>query len=230
MERFRQIPLDLEHAPHYGASEFVIGEANIEAHQWIVSWPDWPENTRMLNIFGPKASGKTHLSYLLPQDSLIYVPKNIQHWMVDVFQEIIEDHTLKPQIFVCECDEAQIQSQNEAFFNLTNQIKLSSHYLLFFSRTAIAQYDISLADLKSRLRAVISQPIHLPDDELLSAVLMKLAADKQMFLTPEMVRLIIARGERSFDAVKNILNRLDKLAMAEQKAVSLHLVRQLLSQ
>ena len=91
---------------------------------------------------------------------------------------------------------------------------------------AIAQYQITLPDLRSRLRAVMAQPIHLADDQLLSEVLMKLAADRQMILTAEIVQFIISRTERSFEAVKRTLTELDGYAMSKHKAVTLHLVRQ----
>ena len=229
MKNSGQIPLDFEHQPQYGAGDFVCGKANEQAHKWISEWPEWPENMRMLNIFGPAASGKTHLSFLLPQLLVIRVPEQLDAWMVDEFYEKIEDKETGPYIFVCECDEAGMQSDMHAFFNLFNQIKQSHHFLIFFSREPIAHYDIELPDLRSRLRSVLAQQIYLPDDALLEAVLAKLAADKQIILSQDIIKLIVSRSERSFDAIKEILAALDKLGLAEQKPISKHLVRQLFS-
>jgi len=83
--------------------------------------------------------------------------------------------------------------------------------------------------LRSRLRSVLAQQIYLPDDALLEAVLAKLAADKQIILSQDIIKLIVSRSERSFDAIKGILAALDKFALAEQKPISKHLVRQLFS-
>jgi len=44
-----------------------------------------------------------------------------------------------------------------------------------------------------------------------------------------MVKLIIANIERSFDAMKTLIDRLDNLTLETKKPVSLHLIRQLLS-
>ena len=225
MKKHPQIPLNLEHPQKYLAADFICGDANAEAYRWITSWPEWPENIRMLNIFGPEACGKSHLCHLLPSSQLVHIPEQIEPWLDEDFHQLTE--TSESQlIFVCDINEHSITTQEEAYFKLVNEIKLSAHFMIFLSREAIAQYQITLPDLRSRLRAVMAQPIHLADDQLLSEVLMKLAADRQMILTAEIVQFIISRTERSFEAVKQTLTELDRYAMSKHKAVTLHLVRQ----
>ena len=85
-----QIPLDFQIDPSYAASNFVRGVANQQAYDWVTSWPDWPEGIQMLNIFGAEASGKTHLSFLLPQDRAVRVPADLAPWLIDEFQPLIE--------------------------------------------------------------------------------------------------------------------------------------------
>jgi len=224
-----QIPLDFQTMPSYASSRFVCGEANRQAYQWIVSWPDWPDDIRMLNIFGPKASGKTHLSYLLPDDRSIRIPADIDSWLIDEFQPLIEQNTDQPLIFICDLPLQNITDNEENYFHIFNQIKNSIHFLLYLSDAPVTQMAIELADLRSRMRAMSVQEIFLPDDALLGAVLVKLATDRQLLLSEDMVKLIIANIERSFDAMKTLIDRLDNLTLETKKPVSLHLIRQLLS-
>jgi len=184
----------------------------------------------MLNIFGPEASGKTHLSFLLPQDRAVRVPADMAPWLIDSFQPLLEAENEQPLIFICDFPARHISEFEEEYFHLFNQIRLSSHFLLYLSNTPITQYNTPLADLHSRMRAFTVQEIFLPDDALLGAVLVKMAADRQIGLSAEMVKLIIANTERSFDAMKLIISKLDSHTLATQKPVSRHIIRQLLSE
>lgn len=224
-----QLPLDFKTSPSYASDRFVCGAANQQAYNWITRWPNWPDENRILNIFGPKASGKTHLSYLLPQDRVIRIPADLTHWLTDEFQPFLEQNIEHAVIFICDFSAQNIMDNEEEYYHIFNQIRGSVHSLLYLSDSPITQLNIQLADLRSRVRAITVQEIFLPDDGLLSAVLLKLAADKQLLLTAEMITLILANSERSFDAMKLMIDRLDNRALETKKPVSLHLIRQLIS-
>jgi chromosomal replication initiation ATPase DnaA len=53
-----------------------------------------------------------------------------------------------------------------------------------------------------------------PDDRLMSAVLVKLAADRQMALTPALIAYILPRIERSLAAARDMVLALDAEALA----------------
>ena len=224
-----QIPLDFQIDPSYAASNFVRGVANQQAYDWVTSWPDWPEGIQMLNIFGAEASGKTHLSFLLPQDRAVRVPADLAPWLIDEFQPLIETEQAQNLLFICDFPDHHISENREEYFHLFNQIRHSSHFLLYLSRQPLTQYTTELADLNSRMRAFTVQEIFLPNDALLGAVLVKMASDRQLGLSAEMVKLIIANSERSFDAMRLIIDKLDSHTLATQKPVSLHIIRQVLS-
>ena len=67
------------------------------------------------------------------------------------------------------------------------------------------------------MRAFTVQEIFLPDDALLGAV-QKMASDRQLGLSAEMVKLIIANSERSFDAMRLIIDKLDSHTLANVKS------------
>ena len=47
----------------YYEQDYYVSSNNFSAYRLIESWPNWPD--RWVNIFGPKGSGKTHLSNIL---------------------------------------------------------------------------------------------------------------------------------------------------------------------
>ena len=47
----------------YYEQDFYVSSNNFAAYKLIESWPNWPD--KWLNIYGPKGSGKTHLSNIL---------------------------------------------------------------------------------------------------------------------------------------------------------------------
>ena len=47
----------------YYEQDYYVSSNNFTAYRLIESWPNWPD--KWVNIFGPKGSGKTHLSNIL---------------------------------------------------------------------------------------------------------------------------------------------------------------------
>ena len=58
-EALQQIPLDLGHRTALGRHDFLVAPCNQDAVAWIDLWPEWP--APCLILYGPVASGKTHL-------------------------------------------------------------------------------------------------------------------------------------------------------------------------
>ena len=47
----------------YKKEDFYVSPSNQKAYDFIVSWPRWIK--RIINIFGPSGSGKSHLAFIL---------------------------------------------------------------------------------------------------------------------------------------------------------------------
>ena len=47
----------------YKKEDFYVSPSNHEAYNYINSWPKWIK--RIINIFGPPGSGKSHLASIL---------------------------------------------------------------------------------------------------------------------------------------------------------------------
>jgi chromosomal replication initiation ATPase DnaA len=95
-------------------------------------------------------------------------------------------------------------------------------------RRAPARWPIGLADLASRLRAAPVARLEAPDDALLAAVLVKLFADRQIAVAPELIRYLVARMERSFAAADALVAALDRAGMARHRPITPRLAAEVL--
>jgi chromosomal replication initiation ATPase DnaA len=211
----RQLPFDLPPRNAMGAADFVAARSNEAALALIEAWPHWP--APWLAVHGPTGCGKTHLGH--------------------VFQEKVGDTALfltaptslpeLPEKSVLILDEPRLDET--AFFHLINQVKSDGGALLILSRDAPARWDVKLPDLASRLKAIPSVDVSPPDDALLAAVLVKHFADRQIHVAPDVIDYLLRHTERSFAAAADTAERLDRAALAEGRAITIPLVRRILS-
>jgi chromosomal replication initiation ATPase DnaA len=67
-----------------------------------------------------------------------------------------------------------------------------------------------------------------PDDALLEAVMIKMFADRQLTVAPEVVAYALRHIDRSFAAMRALVAKADAAALAGQRAVTVPLVKSLL--
>ena len=99
---------------------------------------------------------------------------------------------------------------------------------LFLSQMPITQMRWRLPDLASRLRAIAVSQVSLPDDDLLEALLDKYFTNRQCQVAEPAMRYILSRVERSYEALAEIAQAIDKASLAEKRPVTTALVRALL--
>jgi len=219
-----QLPLDLGHRPALSAGDFLVAPCNQEAHAWIGRWPDWPGPALVLT--GPAGSGKTHLAHLFATASGAVV--------LEAASLTIEDPprllTGARAVVLEDCDRAATAGRLDqaALFHLINLTRESRGHLLLTARTPAARWPLDLADLMSRLRAMPTVAIGAPDDPVLAAVLVKLFADRQVKVGEELVAYLLGRMERSFAAAVTLVETLDRVSLAGQRAVTVPLARAVL--
>lgn len=97
--------------------------------------------------------------------------------------------------------------------------------ILFTALEAPARMGFRLPDLLSRLRAMPAISIADPDDMVLGAVMRKMFEDRQLPVGEEIISFLLARMERSFSAARSIAAEIDRLALAEQRQVTIPLAR-----
>jgi chromosomal replication initiation ATPase DnaA len=206
-----QLTLELPHIPALGGEDFLISASNETAAKLISSWPDW--TNPICIITGPEGSGKTHLVNVWRARS------GAEAFLATEIGMAVSAALAGPAPIAIEDIDAGGFDEHAAF-HLLNLARERRFDILITARTAPGTWDISLPDLRSRLRSAALVSIAEPDDSLLRAVLVKLFADRQVAVSPEVIDYIMLRIERSMAAAALIVDKLDKAALAERKAVT----------
>jgi len=213
-----QLVLDLGHRAALGRENFLIAPCNEAAVAWIDRWPGWPGPA--LALAGPAGCGKTHLAQvwrarthaaLLRRTDVAGAPEAL---LGRAAHAVVED--------------ADAPGDDAALLHLYNHAAAHGGTLLFCAGTPPARWPVTLPDLASRLRAAPVAEIGRPDDALLSAVLAKLFADRQLRVGGDVIRYLVPRMERSFAAARSLVRRIDEAALAEGRTVTVPLARSVL--
>ncbi|TPE58584.1 chromosomal replication initiator DnaA [Sandaracinobacter neustonicus] len=148
-------------------------------------------------LIGPAGSGKSHLAAIFARRS------NARLW-----------------------DDADRISNEEALFHAWNAAMDERRPLLMTARSMPADWNLTLADLKSRLAATPRVQIRSPDDALLEAVFLKQWRDRGVEAPADVTRYVLSRIERSFEGIARTVEALDKAAMSQQRPLSIPLARE----
>jgi chromosomal replication initiation ATPase DnaA len=113
-------------------------------------------------------------------------------------------------------------------FHMINAVRAHGRSLLMTARSRPSSWGVVLPDLMSRLKAATLVEIGPPDDALLTQVLFKLFADRQLMIDEKLAAYIVGRMERSLAAAQTIVDRLDRLALARGAKLSRALAAEVL--
>ena len=69
-----------------------------------------------------------------------------------------------------------------------------------------------------------------PDDELFTAVLDKQFKDRQLDVDEATLGYLVTRSERSFEAARILVNRLDRAGLAKRRAITIKLCHEVLAE
>jgi len=116
----------------------------------------------------------------------------------------------------------------QVLFNAWNRAQESGHALLLVSRWRPANWNVELADLRSRLGAALLLEISSPDDEMIEQLLQKQLADRGAAISIDALSYVKRRIERSYAAIEAFARNANALAMAESAPVNLALVKKVL--
>jgi chromosomal replication initiation ATPase DnaA len=214
-----QLTFDLGHRPALGRTDFLVAPCNAEAIGWIDRWPHWPGPG--LALYGAAGSGKTHLSHVFAAraGAIRIEPARLKTERVpalvgDAAAAIVDD-----------ADRAAAKP----LLHLYNVLTERRGHLLLVARRPPARWRIALPDLRSRLRAAPAIAVAPPDEALIAAVLVKLFADRQLAIGEDVVAYLALHLERSFAAAQQAVAALDAAALAEQRRITVPLVKRVLS-
>jgi chromosomal replication initiation ATPase DnaA len=207
----RQLVLALDHAESFAREDFLAGPPNAAGLALIERWPDWPAPA--MALVGPEGAGKSHLAAIWADASGARVLSAKLIGETDLPGAlatgalVIED--LSPEAF-----------DERALFHLLNLAREQSAFLLLTSRAPPAGFALAIRDLASRLRALPVVTLAPPNDALLRALIVKLAADRQLAIDEALVTFLVNRIERSYAAARAALTRMDEEAMRLHRPVT----------
>jgi chromosomal replication initiation ATPase DnaA len=200
-----------------GPDDFFVSQANAQAFAMVTTPDSWPEGK--LALTGPSGAGKSHLAGIF----------STSHEAVTLNAATMPvDYKTSASAVVIENMDTLPQTSEEAVFHLHNNLRANGGLLLMTAETPPARWPIALPDLESRVQATTVVTIASPDDALLSALIMKLFADRQISPKPDLVTYLASRIERSYAAAATIVNALDTAALAQGRKINKALAADLL--
>jgi len=214
-----QLTFDLPAGVALTAGDFFVSGANATAYVLVTHVNSWPE--RKLVLTGPEGSGKSHLARVFAtNENAVIIPA----------ANLTGDMTRPKQPVVIEDIEHLTKSGETAMFHLHNHMREVGLPLLITARSAPSRWNITLPDLASRMQATTPSVIGDPDDDLLTAIIMKLFADRQIMPSPKLPSFLAVRIERSFRAAAEIVAAMDAAALTNKRDVNEKLAGQVLAQ
>ncbi|HUH48607.1 MAG TPA: DnaA regulatory inactivator HdaA [Mycoplana sp.] len=212
-----QLPLTFQHVPASGRDDLLISDPLSAAVTVVDAWPNWP--SPVVILAGPVGSGKSHLATIWRERAGAVEIHPVEGAGVE------EAAAGGPVLFE---DVDRRGFDDRTLFHVINNVRQHGHTLLMTTRLWPMSWPVELPDLRSRLKAATVVEIGEPDDELLSQVIVKLFADRQLFVDDRLVSYMVARMERSLDAAQTLVERLDRLALARGSRITRALAQEVL--
>ncbi|MCH9766026.1 MAG: hypothetical protein K0U34_08560 [Alphaproteobacteria bacterium] len=206
-----QLVLNLPHRQALGAEDFFVSTSNASAVDLIDTWPDWPHSAAV--VVGPQGCGKSHLAHVWQLRSGAHVLSS-----ADLNEANIPQPGARQAVVVEDVDTNL--ADERALFHILNLARETQFSVLITARRAPGELEISLPDLRSRIRALPVVEISMPDQPLLKAVLIKLFGDRQLPIEPHVVNYLATRMERSMEAASRVVQAVDDLALARQRRIT----------
>lgn len=205
----RQLAFDLPGLQVLTREHFFVAPSNALALQTVEGWHDWPG--RKLLLVGPEGAGKTHLAHVWAPmaDAAILPAEGLPQ--TDVA-------SLAGRAVVVE-DADRIGPAEAQLFHLHNLVTATGA-LLLTARTPPRDWGLRLPDLVSRMQATPIAQLDAPDDALLSAVLVKLFADRQVAVPANLIPYLVSRMPRSIGAARALVAALDAKALAAGRPIT----------
>ena len=206
-----QLPLRLPHEPAMAADDFLLGDCNRQAFEFITSWPRWPSPFALLT--GPPGSGKSHLASI---------------WMEQTGAQLLASpaiatasaDAINPSACLCIEDLVPGEIDQRSLFHIFNLVRSAGGFLLLTSAEPLARWTVTLPDLLSRLRAATPVRLTEPDEDLFRRLLVKLLADRMISIDQRVLDFLVLRAERSYAAASGLVERLDEASLSHKRPIT----------
>ena len=218
-----QIPLSFDVTPSKGRDDLIISQSVEGAITIIDQWPNWPSH--LVVLAGPTGSGKSHIAHIWQQKSDALEVK-----LSSGTDNLVEMVKTTP-VLIENIDQllASSNADETKLFHLLNSAKEAGSFVLMTARSWPASWKVQLPDLASRIKAATIVEISEPDEQLLTKVIFKLFADRQVEIDEKTVNYLVMRMERSLAVARDIVEAMDQLALSKKTAVSRSIAAEVLA-
>ena len=229
-DRVRQLPLSMWLPPGASFANYVSA-ANRQALAGCRAAVDGQE--RFVYLWGATAVGKTHLLQAACHGATdrgagsVYLPLR----QADQFApEILEGLEQMAVVALDDIDAVAGQRPWEiALFDLYNRIRDRGHgALVMASRRPLAELGLALPDLQSRLAWGLVYQLQPMSDAEKHQALRRHADERGFELPDEVGRYLLRHYHRQTGALFELLQRLDRVSLAEQRRLTIPFVKQII--
>ena len=218
MKELNQMLLNFNQKQNFNYNDFYVSKSNYFAFKLIEEWPSWEKN--ILNIFGEKFSGKTHLVEIFQSKY-----KAIRLQEKDLNNNIFKLLKLHENVIL---DDFKNNSDEKILYSLLNLIDQDNKYLIITSKIPLIEMHFTLKDLSSRVKNCLIAEITKPDDELIFALILKNFSDRQIILDKKLIDYIVKRIDRSYSKIKEFIYKVDEMSLKQKKPINLKTIKELL--
>ena len=218
MKNLNQLLLNFKHKQNFNYNDFYVSKSNFFAFQLIDNWPKWEKN--ILNIYGEKFSGKSHLANIFCNKN-----KCIKITEEQINDEILKKLKLHENIVLDGFDNL---TDERLIYSLFNLVDNDNKYLLINSVKPINEMIFDLNDLKSRSKNCLFAKIDKPDDELMFGLILKKFSDRQIEVDKKFIDFIIKRIDRSYGKINDFIYKVDELSLKNKKPIDFKTIKEIL--
>ena len=214
----RQQLFNFEFNKSFNKNDFFVSESNFYAYNLLLSWPKWEK--KILNIYGERNSGKTHLIkiFLQKNNGIILDPLKLKDYELEEirFNENIILENIEKNL------------DENLLYSLIDIIEKYNKFLILTSNKPLIDLNIKLNDLKSRLKNCLFAEIDKPDDILIKALITKNLADHQISIDSKLIDFISKRITRSYDKIREFVCTIDKISLKKKKPINIKIIKEIL--
>ena len=218
MSNLNQLLLNFNVKQNFSYDDFYVSKSNFFAFKLIEKWPRWEKN--ILNIYGEKFSGKTHLSNIFQHknNAKKIIAKNLN-------SDVLKELKLYENIIL---EEFENNSEEKILYSLFNLVDQDNKFLIINSILPINEIKFQLEDLKSRSKNCLFAKINGPDDELMFALILKNFSDRQITIEKKLIDYVIKRIDRSYSKISQFIYKIDELSLKKKKPIDLKTIKEII--
>lgn len=191
------------------------------------------EGETYLFVHGAAASGKTRLLLCAAEEArgqgrdISYLPLNNAALAPAALDDLEHsDGVLLDSLEAC----AGQHDWEQALFSLYNRMRDQGKHLMVSARAPCARLGLQLPDLQSRLAAGAAFNLKPLDDQGCAELLRTGAIQRGMKLDEPVIRYLLSRCPREPGVLAELIERIDRTTLAEQRQPSIRTIGRLLEQ